>query len=135
MKTHVLLLSLCCWAVLLVGCTPDRPFKPGTDYPEWGFDKPAYYEPTEEPVPFEKGVDDQPDIYYTAQRMVFIKRPDYPDVREAPRPAVFTTKDNGQTWNKEGHFGLGEPYFSLLLPDEDGNYGVCVTGAHRPYPN
>ncbi|NIA07278.1 MAG: hypothetical protein GWP14_06535, partial [Actinobacteria bacterium] len=132
MKNQFALLSLCCCVGLLIGCTPDRPFQPGTDYPEWGFDKPAYYEPAQEPVPFVKGTNGEPDIYYTAQRMVFIKRPDYPDTREAPRPAVFTTKDNGQSWKKEGHFGLGEPYFGLLLPDEDGNYGVCVIGIHRP---
>ena len=131
MKNQFMFLSLCCCVGLLIGCTPDRPFQPGTDYPEWGFDKPAYYEPAQEPVPFVKGTNGEPDIYYTAQRMVFIKRPDYPDLREAPRPAVFTTKDNGQSWKKEGHFGLGEPYFGLLLPDEDGNYGVCVIGIHR----
>lgn len=132
MKNQLVLLSLCCCAGLLIGCTPDRPYQPGTDYPEWGFDKPAYYEPTAEPVPFIKGVNGEPDIYYTAQRLVFIKRPDYPDAREAPRPAVFTTKDNGQTWKKEGHFGLGESYFSLLLPAEDGDYGICLIGVHRP---
>ena len=125
-------LLMSAWLVILLGCTPDRTFKPGTDYPEWGFDKPTYYQPPEDAVPFIKGTDSQPDIYYAAQRMVFVKRPDYPDIREAPRPSVFTTKDNGQTWEEMGHFGLGESYFGLLLPGKDGAYGVCVIGVHRP---
>ena len=114
MRNRLVLSGLCCWLAVLIGCTPDRPFKPGTDNPEWAFDRPDYYEPIEDPVPFIKGTDGQPDIHYTNQRVVFIKRPDYPEPREAPRPAVFTTKDNGQTWKKEGHFGLEQTYFEIV---------------------
>ena len=132
MKNRLVLSALCCWLAVLIGCTPDRSFKPGTDHPEWAFDRPDYYEPVEEPAPFIKGTNGRPDVYYTAQRVVFIRRPDYPDPREAPRPGVFTTKDHGQTWSKEGHFGLEQTYLDILLPPKDGTYGICVTGVHRP---
>ena len=118
------------WVVslaVLAGCTPDRPFQPGTDYPEWAYDKREYKEPAEEPIPYYKGTDGEPDIYRSQQRLVFIKRPHTPDIREVPRPAVYVTSDEGQKWEKMGYFGLEQRYFALAVK-EDGDYGICIVG-------
>ena len=131
MKYRFFLPVLGCWLALLGSCTPDRKFQPGTDYPEWAFDKPTYQRPAQEPMPYMKGTDGLPDVYHSNQQVVFIKRPDRPDLRNAPRPALFSTHDNGQSWKREGHFGLGEPYFALRV-QQDGTYGICIIGAHRP---
>ncbi len=131
MKYRLYLPVLGCLVALLGSCTPDRKFQPGTDYPEWAFDKPTYQRPAQEPVPYIKGTNGLPDVYHSNQQVIFIKRPDRPDLRNAPRPALFSTKDNGQSWKREGHFGLGEPYFALRVP-QDGTYGICIIGVHRP---
>ena len=131
MKYRLFVPALVCSLVLLAGCTAEREFQPGTDYPEWAFDKPIYQRPAKEPVPFIEGIGGVPDVYYSNQYVVFIKRPEYPDLRKAPRPAVFFTKDNGQKWERMGHFGLEEPYFAFRAP-EDATYGICIIGAHRP---
>ncbi len=131
MKYRLFVAVMVCWLVLLAGCTPEREFQPGTDYPEWAFDKPVYQRPDKEPLPFIEGREGLPDIYYNNQSVVFIKRPDYPELRKAPRPAVFFTKDNGQNWERMGHFGLEQAYFPFEAPG-DGTYGICIIGAHRP---
>ncbi len=131
MKYRLFVGVVVCWLILLAGCATEREFRPGTDYPEWAFDRPTYQRPAKEPVPFIEGREGLPDIYYNKQSIVFIKRPERPDPRKAPRPAVFSTKDNGQSWKKEGHFGIGVPYFVFQVP-EDGTYGICIIGAHRP---
>ena len=129
--TYRLFVSVLVCLALLAGCIPERKFQPGTDYPEWSFDKPQYREPAKEPVPFVEATNGRPDVYYSPQRLVYIKRPDYPDPRKASRPAMFSTTDNGQTWKKEGHFGLEQQYFSLVAP-KDGAYGICIIGVHQP---
>ena len=131
MKYRLLVPLLGCWLALLGSCTPERKFQPGTDRPEWAFDKPIYQRPAKEPVPFTEGIDGLPDIYHSKQRVVFIKRPDRPDLRKTPRPAIFFTKDNGQSWEKVGNFGLGASYFAFQVA-QDGTYGISIIGAHRP---
>ena len=131
MRYRLLVPVLVCVLALLGSCTPERKFQPGTDNPEWAFDKPIYQRPAKEPVPFTEGIDGLPDIYHSKQRVVFIKRPDRPDLRKTPRPAIFFTKDNGQSWEKVGNFGLGASYFALRVA-QDGTYGICIIGAHRP---
>ena len=131
MKYRLFVAVLGCWLALLGSCTPDRKFQPGTDYPEWASDKPIYQRPSKEPVPFIEGTNGMPDVYHSKQRVVFIKRPDRPDLRKTPRPAIFFTKDNGQSWEKVGHFGKGAAYFALRVA-QDGTYGICIIGAHRP---
>ena len=115
----------------LTGCTPDRPFDPGTDYPEWGWDKREYTEPAAEPQPYIKGENGAPDIYRNQQRLVYIKRPRILDPQYVPRPAVYVTSDQGQSWLKKGHFGLEQHYFPLIVP-EDGTYEICIVPQDIP---
>ena len=131
MKYSLFICVLGVFSALVVGCTPERDYQPGLDYPEWAYDKPTYYQPDQEPVPFIEGVNGRPNIYFSKQRIVFIKRPEGIDTHKAPRPAVYATKDNGQTWDKIGYFGLEQPYFAFQVK-EDGNYGVCILTADHP---
>lgn len=131
MKYRLFICVLGVFSALVAGCTPEREYQPGLDTPEWAYDRPSYYEPAQEPVPFIKGVNGRTDVYYHRQNVVFIKRPEGIDARKAPRPAVYATKDNGQTWDKIGHFGLEQTYFAFQVK-EDGYYGVCVVTADRP---
>ncbi|GAG90329.1 unnamed protein product, partial [marine sediment metagenome] len=52
-------------------------------------------------------------------------------LREFLADHILQAKDNGQSWKKEGHFGIGVPYFVFQAP-EDGTYGICIIGLHRP---
>ena len=52
MSRYLLLSALLVALLGLIGCTPDRPFDPGTDYPEWGWDRREYTEPAVEAEPY-----------------------------------------------------------------------------------
>ncbi len=131
MSRYLLLSALLVGLAGLVGCTPDRPFDPGTDYPEWGWDKREYTEPAVEPEPYIKGDNGAPDVYRDQQRLIYIKRPMNLHSDYVPRPAVYITSDQGQSWKKMGHFGLEQRYFPLVL-SEDGRYGICIVPRDLP---
>ncbi len=111
------------------GCDKRKEFV-DTANPEWAYDKPFYYKPTDGPMPLDNFAQPAPDIYIN-KKIIQIPRPKIGDDRKAPRVAIWVTDDNGIHWEKIGYFGLQQHYFSYPV-EKDGTYGIRFIGPGIP---
>lgn len=120
---------LCLYAGSLGGCmqqdeNPD--WNPRADYPAWTYDAPFYYRPSVdlEPVEFVgKGIG----VHYVRSDFFFIRHPGGYQLTGTPRVAVWFSTDEGQTWEKAGHFGVDQTHF-LFQAENDARYWVRFVG-------
>ena len=123
-KTSILLI-----VALLCGCTvtdnnPDA--RPAEEYPSWAFDAPFYYRPTVEPAPVEMIGPGIP-IYFGREDVFFVRHPAGSQITGEPRIAVWTSLDEGMTWERSGYFGLEQTHF-VHKATQDGPHWVRFVG-------
>lgn len=115
--------------LLLYGCQSqdENPnWHPPTEYPDWTYDKPVYVEPAEEPKPYET-VANNIDVYYSRARTFFVRHPAGKQEDLRPRTAVWYSWDGGNTWAKNGHFGLHQTYYTFCA-EQDGQCWIRFVG-------
>jgi len=115
-------------ASVAVGCTvvDENPDWNPRDLPEWAYDKPFYYRPSEDMKPTETVGPGIP-VYYTRQQYFFLKHPVGYQVSGAPRMAVWCTSDGGKNWEKQGYYGVEQTHF-LMRAEQDGQYRIRFVG-------
>ena len=115
-------------AVVAAGCREkdENPhWNPRLDYPEWTYDAPLYYRPSQElpSEPLPSGVE----VFYSNKLYFFIKHPGGYQVRGEPRVAVWGSGDQGAHWERAGFFGVEQTHF-LFKADHDGRYWIRFVG-------
>ncbi len=121
------------WLILagavLVGCTqPDEnpKWNPQADLPDWTYDAPMYYRPSED-LPVVETIGEGIPVYYTRQESFFIRHPGGYQVNGDPRMAVWYSTDAGANWVKSGYYGVEQTHF-LFRAKEDGAYWIRFVG-------
>ena len=111
------------------GCTQidENPqWDPQADYPQWAYDAPYYYRPTEDLKAAETVGDGIP-IYYSRSEYFFIKHPIGYQLNGVPRMAVWSSDDEGQNWLKAGYYGVEQSHFRFRA-EADGAYWIRFVG-------
>lgn len=129
MRNGTLWFAVLAMGLVINGCQSqdENPnWNSATDFPDWTYDKPVYTEPAVEPQPYEK-VANGIDVYYSRSDSVYIRRPGgkQPDVR--PRTAVWYSYDGGNTWQKDGYYGLHQLFYTFYA-EQDGQYWIRFVG-------
>ncbi|MBN1943855.1 MAG: hypothetical protein JW849_11230 [Phycisphaerae bacterium] len=125
------------WRVVLVlalglaihGCQSkdENPnWDPATNYPDWTYDKPVYTEPAVEPKPYET-VANNIEVYYSRSETFFIQHPAGKQEDIRPRTAVWYSYDGGNTWMKNGYYGLYQEFYTFVA-ENDGQYWIRFVG-------
>jgi hypothetical protein len=115
--------------VVLCGCTQvdENPnWNPQADLPDWTYDAPIYYRPSED-LPVAETVGEGIPVYHTRQEYFFIRHPAGYQVNGEPRMAVWFSADGGKSWSKAGYFGVEQTHF-LFRAKEDGAYWIRFVG-------
>ncbi|MBN1553709.1 MAG: hypothetical protein JXA11_03105 [Phycisphaerae bacterium] len=101
-------------------------WSPSNDYPDWAYDKPVYTEPAVEPKPYET-VANGIDIYYSPNETFFIHHPAGRQEDIRPRTAVWFSYDGGNTWLKNGYYGLYQSFYTFAA-EHEGQYWIRFVG-------
>jgi hypothetical protein len=115
--------------VVLGGCQSqdeNTNWDPDTNFPDWTYDKPVYTEPAVEPKPYET-VANNIDVYYSRSDAFFIRHPNGKQGDTRPRTAVWYSLDGGNTWLKNGFYGLYQSFYTLFA-EQDGQYWIRFVG-------
>ena len=115
--------------IVLSGCTQvdENPnWNPQADLPDWTYDAPVYYRPSED-LPVAETIGEGIAVYHTRQEYFFIRHPDGYQVNGVPRMAAWFSIDGGKTWSKSGYFGVEQTHF-LFRAKEDGAYWIRFVG-------
>jgi len=126
---------LCGVVLLAAGCmqVDENPNWNPMELPDWTYDAPWYYRPTEELQPKEKIGPENIPIYYTNQDSIPILHPDGQQANGVPRIEVWCSTDEGMNWEKVGAFGVEQTHF-YYVPEEDGSYWIRFVGPGQPMP-
>ncbi len=122
------------WLVLAAGvvCTgcvqrDENPhWNPQGDYPEWTYDAPFYYRPSQELQVAEVIGQDIP-IYYTNSPYFFVVHPGGYQVIGEPRVAVWHSEQDGKEWRRAGFYGVEQTHF-LFKAEHDGPHWIRFVG-------
>lgn len=115
--------------IFIAGCEvqDENPnWNPRQDYPDWTYDAPFYYRPSED-LPVAEVVGDGIPIYYTNNRNFFIKHPTGYQLPGTPRVSVWYSTDAGMHWQRAGYFGVEQTHFGFLA-EKDGVYRIRFVG-------
>ncbi|MFW6132616.1 MAG: hypothetical protein ACOC8F_01875 [Planctomycetota bacterium] len=126
-----------CVLVIATGCThPDEnpDWDPQSDLPEWAYDAPFYYRPTEDITPAEPeslGFEVAPgiDVYFVNRAEFFLPHPSGYQLTGAPRMAVWCSTDHEQ-WKRVGYYGVEQSHF-LMRAEHDGRYWIRFAGPNQ----
>ena len=124
--------TVCVFALVLVltGCQvqDENPkWDPQQEYPSWAYDAPFYYRPSED-TPVAETIGAGIPVYYPSQRQYFVKHSSGYQVPGEPRMTVWFSDDQGQHWQRAGHFGVEQTHF-LFQAGHDGPYWIRFVGA------
>jgi len=116
-------------AAFAAGCTQvdENPaWNPQVDYPDWTYDAPFYYRPTED-LQVAETIGQGIPVYYSRNDSFFIRHPGGCQVNGEPRVVVWSSSHQGKDWTKAGCFGVEQSHF-LFKADADGPQWVRFVG-------
>ncbi len=122
------------WLVLAAGviCTgcvqsDENPhWSPQADYPEWTYDAPFYYRPSQE-LQVAEIIGQGIPIYYVNSPYFFVVHPGGYQVIGEPRVAVWHSEQDGKEWRRAGFYGVEQTHF-LFRAEHDGPHWIRFVG-------